>query len=57
MKPPIFRKETLNRNPDVAAAIGGLAGKVTEVQMRRLNYAVDGEKRDLRDVVREFLSK
>jgi len=54
---PIFRKETLARNPEIGTAIGSLAGKLNDVEMRRLNYAVDGEKRDVRDVVREFLSR
>ncbi|HEV8483714.1 MAG TPA: glycine betaine ABC transporter substrate-binding protein [Blastocatellia bacterium] len=54
---PIFRKETLARNPEIGTAIGSLAGKLNDVEMRRLNYAVDGEKRDLRDVVRDFLSR
>ncbi|HLF84067.1 MAG TPA: glycine betaine ABC transporter substrate-binding protein, partial [Blastocatellia bacterium] len=53
---PVFRRETLERYPQLRDAIKGLAGKITNEQMRKLNYAVDGEKRDVRDVVREFLS-
>jgi osmoprotectant transport system permease protein len=52
---PIVRKETLSRYPEIAEALNGLAGKITDADMRRLNYAVDGEKRDVREVVREFL--
>ena len=54
---PIFRKDTLSRNPEIETSIRSLAGKLNDVDMRRLNYAVDGEKRDVRDVVREFLSR
>ena len=54
---PIFRAETLARHPEMATAIANLVGKLNDVEMRRLNYAVDGEKRDVRDVVREFLSR
>ena len=35
-------------------ALEELAGRVTEEEMRRLNYAVDGEHRDAREVVRQF---
>ncbi|MFY9574788.1 MAG: glycine betaine ABC transporter substrate-binding protein, partial [Blastocatellia bacterium] len=53
---PIVRHETLERYPQLREAINGLAGKITNEQMRKLNYAVDGEKRDVKQVVREFLS-
>jgi glycine betaine/choline ABC-type transport system substrate-binding protein len=53
----VVRRETLERYPQLAEAINGLAGKLTNEQMRKLNYAVDGEKRDVKEVVREFLSQ
>jgi osmoprotectant transport system substrate-binding protein/osmoprotectant transport system permease protein len=52
----VFRRETLDLYPQLAEAIRGLAGRITNEQMRKLNYAVDGDKRDVKDVVREFLS-
>lgn len=52
---PVFRKETLDRYPQIRDAVNGLAGKLTDAEMRRLNYAVDGDKRDVKEVVREFL--
>jgi osmoprotectant transport system permease protein len=52
----VVRLETLERYPQLAAAINSLAGKITNEQVRKLNYAVDAEKRDVREVVREFLS-
>ena len=52
----VVRRETLQRYPQLQDAINSLAGKITNEQMRKLNYAVDGEKRDVKDVVREFLS-
>jgi glycine betaine/choline ABC-type transport system substrate-binding protein len=45
----------LKSHPEVGAAIGGLAGAISDDDMRRLNYAVDGEHRDSTEVVREFL--
>jgi glycine betaine/choline ABC-type transport system substrate-binding protein len=32
-----------------------LAGKINDQEMRRMNYAVDGEHRDAADVARDFL--
>jgi osmoprotectant transport system permease protein len=54
---PLVRKETLDRYPRVGDAIKRLAGRLTDSEMRRLNYSVDGEHRDVKDVVREFLSR
>jgi osmoprotectant transport system substrate-binding protein len=52
---PIVRREVLREHPEVAAALNDLAGKISEEDMRRMNYAVDGEHRDIKEVVREFL--
>ena len=41
--------------PEVGQALDGLAGKISDAEMQRMNYAVDGEHRDVKDVVREFL--
>ena len=54
---PVFRKAVLDRYPEIAAAMDGIAGKLTDARMRRLNLAVDGEHREVRDVVREFLNE
>ena len=54
---PIVRQETIARHPEVLQAINQLAGAISDGDMRRLNYAVDGEHRDAKEVVREFLRK
>ena len=54
---PIVRAQTLDRHPAVREALNELSGKISDQEMRRLNYAVDGEHRDPADVVREFLRK
>ncbi|HST21959.1 MAG TPA: glycine betaine ABC transporter substrate-binding protein [Blastocatellia bacterium] len=54
---PVFRKATLERYPQIVDVMKSLAGKLTDAEMRRLNYAVDAEKRDVKEVVREFLSR
>jgi osmoprotectant transport system substrate-binding protein len=51
---PIARREALEKFPKSRAALAGLAGKITAAEMRRLNYAVDGEHQDVADVVRSF---
>lgn len=54
---PIVRQETLRLHPAVRDALNELGGKISDADMRRLNYEVDGEHRDVVDVVREFLRK
>jgi len=52
---PVIGGETLRLHPEVSAALAALAGKISDPEMQRLNYAVDGQRRDVKDVVREFL--
>ncbi len=54
---PIVREQTLARHPEVKQALDELAGKISDNEMRQLNYAVDGQRRDVKEVVREFLEK
>jgi len=53
----IMRSRMLRQHPEVGAALDELAGKISDDDMRRLNYAVDGERRDPTVVVREFLQQ
>jgi osmoprotectant transport system substrate-binding protein len=52
---PIVRAETAGRFPDVRAAIAELAGKVSDSEMQKMNYAVVAQQRDISEVAREFL--
>ncbi len=54
---PVVRRKTLVEHPGVAAALAQLAGKISAEEMREMNYAVDGEHRDSKEVVREFLRR
>jgi osmoprotectant transport system substrate-binding protein len=54
---PIVRQQTLAQHPELQLAIDALAGKISDAEMRQLNYKVDGQKRDVKEVVREFLRK
>jgi glycine betaine/choline ABC-type transport system substrate-binding protein len=51
---PLVRRATLEKHPEVRAAMGALAGKISVEEMRALNYSVDGEQKDPADVVRAF---
>jgi len=50
----LSRREALERHPALAAALASLAGSITTDAMRLLNYKVDGQKRAIPDVVREW---
>jgi osmoprotectant transport system permease protein len=52
---PLVRDTTVMRHPQIREALRELGGKISAEQMRRMNYAVDGEHKDVKDVVREFL--
>jgi glycine betaine/choline ABC-type transport system substrate-binding protein len=54
---PVIREQTLQQHPEVSRALAGLAGKISDEEMQRLNYAVDGQHRDAKEVAREFLRK
>lgn len=53
---PVVRTQTLAVHPELRAAIERLAGKVSEEAMRQMNYDVDVRRRDIAEVVREFLN-
>jgi osmoprotectant transport system permease protein len=45
----------LVEHPEVKQALDELAGIISDAGMRQLNYEVDGKKRDVKEVAREFL--
>src|SRR6266403_5481191 len=51
----IIRQELLKMHPEVGVALNALAGTMSDEDMRRMNYAVDGEHKDVAVVVRDFL--
>jgi osmoprotectant transport system substrate-binding protein len=54
---PIIREPMLKLHPEVKSALDALAGKISDDDMRQLNYAVDGRHRDVKEVVHEFLRR
>jgi glycine betaine/choline ABC-type transport system substrate-binding protein len=57
---PRYDAAVVHRNdldPKCSAALDSLSGVLDDATMRRLNYEVDGRKRRVEDVVREFLRR
>jgi glycine betaine/choline ABC-type transport system substrate-binding protein len=52
---PVIRQQTLTEHPEIGPALDSLGNEISDEEMRRLNYEVDGKKRDVKEVVREFL--
>jgi osmoprotectant transport system substrate-binding protein len=53
---PVIRMETLNKFPKVKDALRELGGKISEEQMRNMNYQVDSEHKEVKQVVADFLA-
>jgi osmoprotectant transport system substrate-binding protein len=51
---PLFREDSLKAHPGIVVALGRLAGKVSAEEVQGMNDAVDGQHRDVGEVVREF---
>lgn len=51
----VVRQQTERQHPEVAQAIAELGGKISDQEMQQLNYALDGQHRDVKDVAHEFL--
>jgi osmoprotectant transport system substrate-binding protein len=54
---PIVRPELFQKCLQARAAFEQLGGRITADDMRAMNYAVDGEKKDAAEVAREFLER
>jgi osmoprotectant transport system substrate-binding protein len=54
---PVIRQQTRALHPEVGQALAELSSKISDQDMQQLNYAVDGQHRDIKEVVREFLEK
>ncbi|NIM50108.1 MAG: ABC transporter substrate-binding protein [Gemmatimonadales bacterium] len=52
---PVVRSQVLTARPQVGAALAALGGTIDQETMRRLNRLVDVDRRDVKEVAREFL--
>ena len=53
---PVVNRKAFERHPELKGILKTIAGQISAEEMRRLNYAVDGEHQDVKEVVRSFLS-
>jgi glycine betaine/choline ABC-type transport system substrate-binding protein len=53
----VIRQQALAAHPDLKAILSELSGKISDADMRSMNYAVDGQHRPARDVATDFLAK
>jgi osmoprotectant transport system substrate-binding protein len=51
---PLMREDSIKRHPGIQVAVDRLAGMVSAEEVQEMNDAVDGQHRDVGDVVREF---
>lgn len=52
---PVVRKDALDANPKMAEVLNKVSALIDETTMAALNFKVDGEKQEPRDVARAFL--
>ena len=53
----LIRKDSLSRITALGEIVQKLGGAISTDEMRKLNYEVDGAKRDKKNVVREWLAR
>lgn len=54
---PVVRQQALDANPKITEILNKLAPLLTDAEMQRLNFEVDGKKREPADVAKEFLQQ
>lgn len=54
---PIIRNDTLEKYPEIDKILKDLNACLTDDEMQRLNWEIDGNKKEFNDVAKEFLLK
>ena len=54
---PVVRSQILEKYPELRPVLAELGGKISEEDMRKLNYQVDGEQQEAGQVARQFLQQ
>jgi len=52
---PVVRQQTLQKHPELREVFQKLSGKISASEMQRLNFQVEAEKKDVKQVVEQFL--
>jgi osmoprotectant transport system substrate-binding protein len=50
----VVREATFERHPELRGVLDALGGKISDDDMRQMNYALDGQHRDVTAIVRDF---
>lgn len=53
---PIVNRNAFERHGALKETLKKMSGRITAEEMRQLNYAVDGEHRDVKEAVRDYLA-
>jgi len=53
----VMRQAVVGRHPEIAAALGQLAGGISDAEMRRLNALADVEHQDIATIARDWLAR
>jgi osmoprotectant transport system substrate-binding protein len=51
------RSQILDKYPELRPVLAELGGKISEEDMRKLNYQADGQQQEAGQVAREFLQQ
>jgi len=51
----VVREQALRQHPEIAEALAALGGQLDDSEMQKLNYALDGEHREAKEVAHGFL--
>jgi len=51
----VIRQQTLRQHPELEQIFAQLSKTISDQEMQTLNYAVDGQHRDAKEVIHEFL--
>jgi osmoprotectant transport system substrate-binding protein len=52
---PVVRKDALDANPKIAEVLNNVSAMLNETNISEMNYKVDGDKMEPKDVARDFL--
>lgn len=54
---PLLKAETVKEHPEIAKALNKLAGKISDDEMRAMNYQVNVEGKSAEETAKQFLKK
>ena len=54
---PVVRSQILTKYPELRSVLAELGGKISEAEMRKMNYLVDGKQQDAGEVAQQFLQE